>query len=82
MIELIEWEDPVVTMSSIGTIVKMLRSEKGLSQEALGLDAGLSQYAVYALEHGRNTQFASVLLVLDALGRELVIRRKKDANHI
>ena len=82
MIELIEWEDPVVTMKSIGTIVKMLRSERGLSQEALGLEAGLSQYAVYALEHGRNTQFASVLMVLDTLDRELVIRRKKDVGHI
>ena len=82
MIELIEWEDPVVTMGSIGTIVKMLRSERGLSQEALGLEAGLSQYAVYAHEHGRNTQFASVLMVLDTLDRELVIRRKKDVGHI
>lgn len=82
MIELIEWEDPVVTMSSIGTMVKMLRSERGLSQEDLGLEAGLSQYAVFALEHGRNTHFSSVLMVLDALDRELVIRRKKDVSHI
>lgn len=76
MIELIECEDNVVTMENIGNIVRKLRLEKDMSQMDLSTKAGVAPYTTFHIEKGKNSNFATVLFILDALDYELVLRRK------
>lgn len=57
------WEDRV------GANVRRLRKAKGLSQEALGHEAGLSMRFVAGMERGEeNPSLASLVKVSEALG--------------
>lgn len=65
---------------SIGERIKELRTEKGLSQEGLARQIGVSQKAIDYWEHGVNEPKASYILALcdffdvsadDLLGRKL-----------
>ena len=48
----------------IGSIIKELRSEKGLSQQALGKVIGVSQKAIDYWERGINEPKASYIVLL------------------
>ena len=48
----------------IGSIIKELRSEKGLSQQALGKVIGVSQKAIDYWERGINEPKASYIILL------------------
>ncbi|MDE6690457.1 MAG: helix-turn-helix domain-containing protein [Clostridia bacterium] len=48
----------------IGTIIKELRTEKGLSQQALGKVIGVSQKAIDYWERGVNEPKASYIVLL------------------
>lgn len=48
----------------IGSIIKELRSEKGLSQQALGKVIGVSQKAIDYWERGVNEPKASYIVLL------------------
>ena len=77
MIELIEYGDEAVTMENLGERVKALRLKQDMSQMDLSSKAGVAPYTCFHIEKGRNTNFATILSVLDALGMELVMREKK-----
>ena len=48
----------------IGNIIKELRTEKGLSQQALGKSIGVSQKAIDYWERGVNEPKASYIVLL------------------
>ncbi len=48
----------------IGKIIKELRTEKGLSQQALGKEIGVSQKAIDYWERGVNEPKASYIILL------------------
>lgn len=77
MIELIEYDSGAITMENLGEKVKTLRLKQDMSQMDLSTKAGVAPYTCFHIEKGRNTNFATVLSVLEALGQELVMREKK-----
>jgi HTH-type transcriptional regulator/antitoxin HipB len=60
---------------ALGAEVRGARQRLGLSQEELALAAGVSTRSVHAIENGKPTVRADVLIrLLSALGYELTIR--------
>lgn len=76
MIELIEYDDGAITMENLGKRIKDMRLDADMSQMDLSTKAGVAPYTCFHIEKGRNTGIQTLLLVLDALDHELVIRRK------
>jgi transcriptional regulator with XRE-family HTH domain len=65
----------------LGKAVREIRTKRGLSQEELGLEAGLDRSYVGGVERGeRNPSYGSLLKIADALGvsvSEIVARGEK-----
>lgn len=60
---------PVPEYVALGRAVRQIRSERGLSQENLALDAGLDRTYVSGVERGRrNPSYGSLLKLALALG--------------
>lgn len=54
---------------ALGQAIRQLRVERGLSQERLGLDAGLDRTYVSSIERGhRNPTFDTLVKIADVLG--------------
>jgi len=59
---------PAPELDFLGRAVKQIRSERGISQERLGLEAGLDRTYIYGIERGRrNLSYSSLLRVASAL---------------
>lgn len=76
MIELIEWDDNVITEESVGRILKRLRLKSNLSAIQLADKSMLSTDTIHKAEHNRNVTLHTLTFLLDAMGYELTIRRK------
>ena len=63
---------------SLGQQIKHLRSERGMSQQTLADQAGISRVTLAALEAGRGGDVGvrKVMSVLNLLGYELTVRAK------
>lgn len=60
--------------NKLGAEVKALRAERGLSQEALALSAGVDRTYVSQLERGiANPSLAILCRIADALGTKLTV---------
>jgi transcriptional regulator with XRE-family HTH domain len=56
----------------LGTRIKRIRKERGLSQEALAFEAGLDRSFVGGIERGeRNLTFRSLALIAKALNTDI-----------
>ena len=54
---------------ALGTAIRNLRSERGLSQEGLGLEAGMDRTYVGSIERGeRNPSYTNLLKLAHTLG--------------
>lgn len=71
----------VVDALEIGYAIKDRRSELGLTQEQLALEAGISKRCLWSLELGQNpgVQLDKLTAVLGALGLDLVIAPAENA---
>lgn len=78
MIELVTWDDNVVTEDSAGRILKRLKLEKNLTSMQLADRSMLSITTIHKVEQGRNVTLHTLTYMLDALGYELVVREKND----
>ncbi|MBN8866763.1 MAG: helix-turn-helix transcriptional regulator [Solirubrobacterales bacterium] len=59
---------PVPEYQALGRAIRQIRTERGLSQEALGLEAGLDRTFVSSAERGRrNLSYSSILKLAAAL---------------
>jgi transcriptional regulator with XRE-family HTH domain len=64
--------------SKLGAEVKMLRAERGLTQEALALSAGVDRTYVSQLERGiANPSLAILCRIADAIGVDLTVSFRK-----
>jgi len=65
-------------LSNLGKRIKALRKEKGLTQEALAQEVGLSRATLSKLENGylANVSIATLDNVLSILGYELELSAK------
>jgi len=62
----------------LGAVLRGYRSERKLSQKALGVNAGLAQNAISQLEANPGpASLARILKLLAALDLELVVRSRK-----
>lgn len=69
---------PVAEAAEMSDRLRELRQELGISQAALGQMLGLTQGRIAQIEvNPGSVSLAQVLQLLDALGAELVVRRKK-----
>ena len=61
-----------MTVSDIGTVMRLHRKTAGLSRVHLARLSGVGKTTIFDIEHGKETvQLKSLLLVLEALGIEL-----------
>ncbi|WP_084402424.1 type II toxin-antitoxin system Y4mF family antitoxin [Cupriavidus sp. amp6] len=64
----------VTTPADLGALIKQLRTQQGVTQQALAAFAGTGQRFIVDLERGKTTvQFNRVLSVLDRLGTKLAV---------
>ncbi|WP_250444493.1 helix-turn-helix domain-containing protein [Actinotalea sp. C106] len=68
------------SLPRLGTAVKALRLDRGLSQAELARAAGVSRQWVVSLERGRTAgaELGRVMAVLDALDASLAIRDDRE----
>lgn len=78
MIQLIEFEDYVITEESMGRILKRLHKKADYSIMRLAEDCQLSYATIAKAERGENITSYTLIKMLDTLGYELTIRRKDD----
>lgn len=68
------------TSGQLGPLLKHLRIERGLSQDALGRKIGLSQERISKIEnHPERVTFDQILTVLMALGVNLTVEPRESA---
>ena len=66
------------TSGQLGPLLKHLRVERGLSQDALGKKIGLSQERISKIEnHPERVTFDQILTVLMALGVNLTVEPRE-----
>jgi transcriptional regulator with XRE-family HTH domain len=66
-------------MKQIGNIVREKRKSIGLSMEKVSQKAGVSYRTILAIEQGRQVTTSTLLVVLKALGLEILIKDKEEA---
>lgn len=65
------------TPDQIGTLIRRVRGDKGLTQAELSKKAGIWQESLSKVERGSGgTKISTLLDVLTALGLELVVRER------
>ncbi|HEY8608025.1 MAG TPA: helix-turn-helix domain-containing protein [Noviherbaspirillum sp.] len=70
----------IATSGQLGPFLKRLRTERGLSQTALGQKIGLSQERVSKIEnHPENVTFDQILTLLMALDAILTVEPREQA---
>ena len=64
-----------LTVEQIGSLIRRVREDKGMSRAALASEAGIGARTLYALEKGESSNFGlgNLLKVLDVLGLSLSI---------
>lgn len=77
MIKLIEWEDNVITEESVGRILKRLRLKSNLTALQLADKSMLSNDTIHKAERNRNVTLHTLVFMLEAMGYELVARKKE-----
>lgn len=77
MIEIIEYEDNVITMDGLGEKMRKLRMGNGLSLLELSRRAYIAPSTIDKLEQGRCPTMYTVICLADALGYEVVMREKR-----
>jgi len=71
-------EDRSTQLVALGAELRVARQRLGLRQDELALAAGISTRSVHAIENGKPTVRADVLVrLLSALGYELTIRPRQ-----
>ena len=69
---------PIVTLRQLGRLIQDVRSQKGLTQQQLGDQAGFAQSAISAIETDpKSTKLERIFQLLSALDLELVVRKRK-----
>lgn len=63
-------------MTTLGSIIRELRHEQGLTQEQLGERAGVERVTVLHTELGHTRSLPTIERLLDALGYELEVVKK------
>ena len=64
---------------TIGEQIRQLRTEAGLSVNALSEMSGVNKYTIYHIEKGQNSgQYETIRLILKAMGYELYAIRFKE----
>ncbi|UIF88653.1 helix-turn-helix transcriptional regulator [Cupriavidus sp. UYPR2.512] len=67
----------ISTVAELGALVKCLRAQQHVTQQALAAFAGTGERFVVDLERGKPTvQLDKVLLVLDSLGLQLAVTER------
>lgn len=70
------------TMEQLGRALLAARQEQGLRQDELARAVGVSARTVHAIEHGKVTVRADVLLrVIEGLGYELLLQPRRPSSH-
>lgn len=70
----------VTTPRDLGALIRDLRRQKGLSQEDLARQVGVSRQWIIGLEQGRARAFGLVLRTLASLGLAIEIVEVKSRN--
>lgn len=63
--------------STVGTNIKRLRDDLGLSQEALAAEAGIAKYTLQKIEHGANAHGSTLRSIAKALGTTVTELRRQ-----
>ena len=64
--------------SQVGQRVRRLREERGISQEQLGVRAGLTSRTVRRIEQGEDTKITSLAAIADVLDVDLTALLNND----
>lgn len=65
-------------MSPLGSEIRALRREMGLSRDQLAARAGVDRNTIVGIELGRDARISTVVVVIQALGRSLEITQAAD----